>query len=377
MTYIAPSPDVTRYTDLTVYDADPSTLVQRAVLNALQYLPGLQVVEGDTAMVVWEGMALIISELVYAVNRLPGATVETLLGLFNLPRLQGTPPTTSVTFTVETTNGYTVPAGTGFQVSTPRGPVSFTTDKPLAIASGSTIGTVTATGTSNTDQANGVASGTQVTVTQPLFVVTSAVLASVVTAGALPESSSAWLSRATTALQSLNSTLVLPAHFQAYALANGAYRAYVEDNYDASIPATAAGVVSLAVLGQGGATLSAPAKSAMQVAMNAQAVANLLVRVVDPSVTTVNVTVTVMATAGTDSTALQTAVAAAIRGYLSPDAWQWGNVVRVYKLVNVIENVPGVDYIVGNLTAPSADVTLSGFGPIAEAGTVTVTVDTP
>jgi hypothetical protein len=286
-----------------------------------------------------------------------------------------------VTFTLADTFGHTVPAGTNLRIPasvTGTVDVYFTTDAATISAAGNaTTNPVGITGTVNTDAANAIPAGVLLDVLDPLYIVNFCQLTQSVGAGALPESGIAFLSRGVTALRSLNSTLVRSAQFVDYALANGAFRAFAEDNYDATLGSSAEGVISVAVIGENGALLSSGAKTAMSVAMNALTQANLVVRVVDPTITTVAVTATVMAVAGQDPTALHTAVLAAVNGYLSANLWPWNSTVRVNKLLNVIETVPGVDYVVGNLTAPTGDVALTGFGPLAVAGTVTVTVETP
>lgn len=369
----ASSPDVSQYADLTLYDADPSTLVNQFVLNMQTLLPGWNKLEGLTEMALAESLALIVTQLIYAINRLPGALVQAVLQLFGIFPLPGSPATTTVTFNLANSDPYTVPAGSRVLLVLGTQAYIFTTDVAAENASGATTVTVAATATSNSAAPNGTAVGTPVTVLDTLYSVNSAVLATVPSGGADPESNQAWLNRGTTALRALNSTLVLPAQFEDYATANGAYRAFVQNDYDVTIAAAANGVVSVAVIGQNNSLLSGAAKVAMQQAMNAEAQANLVVRVVDAAVTSVPVTATVMSDGTQLASEVQTAVTSAIQAWLDTDTWPWDGIVRLSKLYNVIETVPGVDYVV-SVTVPATDQVLTGFGPLATVGAVTVNV---
>lgn len=367
------SPDLSQYVSLVIYDADPSTLVAQAQANALAQLPGYTPVEGDTAMVVWEGMALMVAQLIYAVNRIPGATVQTLAQLFGITPNPGTLPTATATLNLNDTSGLTIPIGSQFSLALASGPLVFqTTEGVVATPSSSTV-VVPIQGQVATSLANGLPAGTSLTVLTPLFFVDTAVLATEVGNGANSESTQSWLSRMVTTVQGLSSTLVTAGQFQNFALNNGAFRANAVDNYDATVPGVAEGVISVAVIQQGGSFLSSEAMAVMAENMNAASVANLAVRVVEPAVTVVNVTASVQAVPGSVGSEVQAAVTAALQTYLSTDTWNWGAVVRYNKLLNVIETVPGVDYV-SALTVPSTDTNLTGFGPLASAGTIAISV---
>jgi hypothetical protein len=376
------SPDVTPFVDLRIYDKQPSDLLNRALVDAATKLPSWVPQEGNTEMVILEGQALETSEEVFAINRLPGAMTEVVLALNSIPRLQGAAPTATVTFTCMDTLGHTIPGGTNLRAPasiTGSVDVFFTTDTSATAAPGSaTTAAVGITGTSNTDAANAIPAGTALDILDPIFVANDCLLATPIGTGALPEAQLAYLSRGISILANLNSTLVSPAQFENYATSNGAFRAFVQNNFDATTGDSTTGVISVAVIGQNGALLTTGQKTAMQVAMTALAQANLTVRVVDPTVITQDVVVAVSAIPGTDPTALTAAIVAAVTGYLSTDTWPWSGTLHYDRLSDIIDNVAGVDF--SSLTTPSANVTLSGFGPLlntqATDVTVTVTVET-
>lgn len=371
------SPDVTQYVDLRIYDRQPTALLQRAITNAAIVLPTWVPAEANTEMVILEGQALESAEEVFAINRLPGAMTSILLQLFNINQLPGSPPTATVTFSLVDTLGHTIPSGTNLQIPaavTGNGDVYFTTNAPATAAPGSaTTGAVGITGTTNTDAANAIASGTAVNILDSIYLANGCTLATAVTGGALPETAFAFLSRGITVLQSLNSTLVQPQQFVNYALANGAFRAYVEDDYDATVPGGAEGVISLAILGENAAVFTDDQLTAMSQAMNALTQANLVIRVVTPTITDVNVTAAVMAVSGQDPSTLQASVVAALQAYLNTNTWDWEAAVHTDKLTAITDAVAGVDYTV-SLTVPAVDVELTGFAPLAAAGTITVNV---
>lgn len=376
-----PTPDLTGYSDLVLYDAQPADLVNRAVTDAAVKMPDWEPVDGNTEMVLIEAHSTVVAELVYAINRLPGGVLQTLQNLYGIFRDPGTKPAATVTFTVSDTLGHTIPAGTTVRLTLGDGStVDFATDAPLAVAEGTTTGTVAATGTTYTASANGTAAGTALDVITAVQAVESAALGSDVTAGADPESDADWRDRTIERFKQLSEVLVLPRHFTAEALANALVaRATTIDNYDPGTgpnPGDNAGHVTVAVLGSGGATLSAADKTALSDAIAAKTRADLALHIVDPTITTVDVDVTVEAVAGFDAATVEADIIAALDTYLSPDTWPWAGIARLYELVSVIDQVEGVDYV-ASITTPAADVALAGVAPLADLGTATVTVNMP
>src|SRR4051794_20833934 len=107
-----PSPDVTDLVELTLYDKGPFDLVDRALADAAPKLPGWVPREGNTELVLLEAMALPVAELIYAVNRLPGAVLDVLLRLYGITRNLGAPAAATVRFTLADALGHNLPAGT-------------------------------------------------------------------------------------------------------------------------------------------------------------------------------------------------------------------------------------------------------------------------
>lgn len=366
-------PDLTAYSDLTLYDLQPADLVARAIADASAKLPEWKPVDGNTELVLMEAISLVIAELTYAVNRVPSATTMTLIGLFGIERSEGGPAAADVLFTLADSLGHDIPAGTIVRLSLgDDATLDFVTTAALSVAAGATTGTVAVQATTNTADANGITAGATLELISSIAFVNTVALATDVSAGADPESDEAWRDRAIQRFARLNETLVQPAHFTAEALTYPQVaRATTVDNWDGT--GTNAGHVTVAVLGSNGATISGTDKTAIAADLDTKAQANLAVHVVDPTVTNVDVTTTVHPLPGFAAGDVQSAVIAALQAYLNTDTWDWSTKVRVNELIAIIAGVAGVDYVT-SLTAPAADVTLSGAAPLAHYGTLAVTV---
>jgi uncharacterized phage protein gp47/JayE len=373
------SPDLRNYTELVLYDRAPADLVDRAILDATTKLPGWVPREGNTEVVLIESMALEVAEMVYAINRLPGAVTEVLLRLLGITRSTGTPATTDVLFTLSDDAGHTIPAGTLVRLTVAGVDVVFATDEELVVPALATTGAVAATATEVGTVANGTAAGTALEVISSVIFLEAAELASVVSGGADPEDTSAWLDRAVERLARLTDALVLPEHFTSAALEDVRVgRATTIDLLDpAAGPAGSdPGHVTVVVADSAGAALSAPIMAEIEDALEEAALANLDVHVEPPTVTAVDVTATVVRLSGHDPVTVAEDVETALAAYLDPGAWEWGAVVRRNELIALMDAVTGVDYV-DTITTPAADVPLAGVGPLAELGAVAITVDPP
>jgi uncharacterized phage protein gp47/JayE len=283
--------------------------------------------------------------------------------MLGITRSVGAAPTATVTFSTSTGASLDIPAGSIVQLTlADASTLNFTTNAH-ATGPGPTL-TVAVTAVSPTAAANAIAAGTPVALISSIPAVDSATLGSAVAAGADPEDETSWRTRGVQQLQRLTSTLVAPAQFVSAALTNPlVYRATaLDDNNNGT---ATPGYVTVAVLGLNGAFLAAGDKTALQATLAGQAQANLAVVVIDPTITTVTVTATVHALTGYTTAQVQANVAAALTAYLSPNTWLWSGTVRRNKLIQVIEDAAGVDYLT-SLTAPAADVTLTGVAPLAK-----------
>lgn len=378
---MATSPDLRRYLDLSVYDRGPAELVDRALVDATQKLPGWAPREGNTEVVLMEALALTVAELIYATNRLPGAIATVLLRLFGVERSPGVAPSAAVTFTLADLLPHTIPAGTLLRIELGglEAPLILATAEELVVPAGVGSGTVDVVGLTGTSLANGIPAGTTATVISGTGYVDHAELATSIAGGADPEDDIAWLNRGVERLARLSDSLVLPSHFTSYALEDTrVFRATTIDNLDPDVGPAGAnlGHVTVVVTAAGGVNVDTAVLTELEAAMEARSAAMLDVHVVHPAITDVDVTVEVVRLPGYAEADVDADVEAAIRAYVNPDSWPWAATVRRNELIALVDGVEGVDYVV-SLTLPAADVALTGIGPLARAGTVTVTVTAP
>jgi uncharacterized phage protein gp47/JayE len=155
----------------------------------------------------------------------------------------------------------------------------------------------------------------------------------------------------------------------------------------AAATATAAGVmlslgpltdqertVTVAVVDEDGAAVSAPVKAEVLAELEDRREANFLFYVVDPDFTAITVDFTAVAVDGADEVAVEAAAIAAVEAYLDPGEWAGGSEsppawrdapVRYLELAALLNNVDGIDHLTGlTLNGGTADVTLSGVAPL-------------
>lgn len=368
------------FTDPTLYDADEQVLVDRALAHAQTKLPEWTPREGNTEVVLTESLALLVAEQVYAINRLPEQTLEGLLLLYGLARDPGTPATGTARFTIADSLGFTIPLGTELRVTIDETAeeIDFITTASMAVAPGTTMVDVPMQAVENGIGANGLAAGTLLQILDAVPYVESAVTVALVTGGREPETDQTFYDRGAAMLSRLTSTLVLPAQFRASALEDPAVGfATVYDLYNPAgggVPGDNLGHVTVAVVNDAGVPLSGPQMDTLESTLTSRTHAGLDVHVVAPAYQAVNVAASVIATSGADTTIVDDAVTAAVTAYLAPKNWV-GKGTKVYRneLISLIDQVPGVERVV-SITAPAADVALTGLIVLPQPGTIGITV---
>ena len=380
---MTPPIDLTGYVDLRLFDVSDQAIVDTAIAATRLNLPGWVPNEANTEIIVIEGLALEIAEAIVAVNRLPGAVAVAILGLIGVTRDLGAPPAATATITFGDLLGHTVPAGTRAHLALADGSaVTFLVEPPgLTVAPGGDDGVVSLIGDIFTSAANGTPTGTALVMADRVSFIDSIVLATDVADGRNPETDGEWRDRGVGRLSRLSETLVLPRHFVAAALEDPLVGIAIGlDSYDpggAGVPGDDPGHMTVAVLDEAGAALSGPAKAALELSMEASALAILDVHVMDAVVAVVAVATTVVPVAGTVWATVHDSVAVAIEGYLDPIAWaerDGGATIYHNEMVSLIDQVSGVDRVVSvTVAASSADYAIAGIAALPNAGVVTVT----
>lgn len=376
---VQPSPDITAYVDLRVFDVSDQEIVDTGLAAAQLNLPGWVPREGNTEVVLMESLALEISEAIVAINRVPGAVVAALLLLAGVDKDYGAAPIATATFTLGDTLGHTIPGGTRLYLVLDDGTtVTFLVEPPgLTVNAGSDTGTVSIIGDTFTDQANGIAIGTRLVMADPVPFIERVELATAVADGRSAETDDEWRNRGVARLSRLSDALVLPRHFEAAALERAEVaRAVALDLWDGSggAPGDDPGHITVAVLGDGGAALSAPQKAAIETDVEDRAVAILDVHVIDVTIEDVAITVQMHPLDGFDSAEVVDAVEEAIAAYVNPLTWQWGGTIRLFEVVSLVDRVDGVDYVTSVLIDGLAlDYDLTGPANLPNADPITVT----
>lgn len=486
-----PSPDLTPYIDLTFADDRAQAIFESARDLMTARIPGYTPRETDIEMILAEALALEVENSIYRLNFLPSAIFESLLKVFGIERFLGTPPTTTISFNVSTTEGRIIPAGTQAVLTTELGGITFSLDADLVILPGFNTASGAATGDLFTDDFNNTSSNVDLALLDAIPFVDLVRTGSPVINGQTAEEDETYFARGVTRFGRLNETLVSPNHFVLAAFSDSnVFRAFAIDNYDpaplptptissvttattggtlaagiksyrvsainaqgetlasaagtvtttgttstatvnwnlvttppnggavtgyriygrtpgselliasvglvatytdtgavtpagalpirntaitAGTPGAHAGYISVAVYGPTG-PLSTAAKNTLLLTFEDAAAANLGVRVIDPTLTNVNVTATVRALPGFDPVFVRSDIETVLRGYLSAAEWPWSGTVRRNELIALIDTVLGVDFV-ESIAAPAADVILTGVAPLATAGTVTITVN--
>lgn len=377
------SPDLSNYVNLKVYDRTDQQIIETALGRMRLDMPELVIREGAIEVMLLESLALETNESVVAINRLPGAAVETVLHLAGVDKDYGAPAFTTATITLGDTLGHTIPGGTRFYLPLGDGrAVTFLAEPPnLIIPVGADTGVLNLVSAEFTGDANGVPVGSVLVPADPLPFIERVVTASAVADGRGPETDEAWRTRGVQRLARLSDALVIPRHFEAAAGERPEVgRAMALDNYDpaqAGVPGDHAGHITVAVLATDGTLLSADAKSDITAYMEERAATMLVVHVIDVAVQTITIAATVTVMPGFDAATVQSSVVDTVKTYLDPLQWQWGQTIYHNEMVALLDAVSGVDRVVTvTVNGSAGDVELNSPStlPRSQAADITITV---
>ena len=353
-------------------DRDPQATFDAMLASIEAALPTWDARNGALETVLLEAFATGAADLIYALNRLPGRIEEDILALYDVARYAGAAATGTAVITWDTSRTETVTAGLRFAVpdSDIELEVSATTT-----GTGSTL-SVPVRATEPGSEANRVPAGATLDVLDAIPFAVSVALSGALTGGADPETDAAYIERASTRLARVTSSLVVPDHFTALALENPAIkRANAYDLWDGvgTYPATDLGYVTVAVYGAQ-AQVPAPVRTALQAEMAERAASMITPVVIEANVDTINIAATVVALAGYDTSEVRDACEAAVRAFVNTDRWPWDASLVDTQLIDVLADVPGVDFVTSGSVTPSGTTTITTPAGLATAGTVTITV---
>lgn len=372
------SKDVPEYEALNLlnYGTEPD-LVAAATAYAMAAMPEWRPRAGNTEMVLIESLAVMLGPEIMAIQMLPGQIVEQLMKLYGVARSPGAPVVGRAKFTVTNSSPtQTIPAGTRLRLPIPGTgeTVDFLTqDELLIITSEAATGVVNIYAEYLGPVGNSTPTGTGLEVVDQLPFVESVVTEGTLSGGAGQEGDYEFQGRASATLARLTSTLVLPESFQFAAASRPEVgRAKVFDMYDPANPLVnpAVGHVTVALAGPNGEVLPGAVTSEIRSWLAGQALASLKINVIDPTYTTVNITVSVKPSFGYTAAQVQASVKAALTSWLDAKTWDWNPVVGQYAIVAKVAAAAGV----AEVTAAPADINLAGKAPLPTLGTITVNV---
>jgi hypothetical protein len=365
--------------------ADETVLADNAIQRLIDQWADWEPSEGDLEVVIVEALAQMAADAAQVAAIMPDAAFHTMLEqLFEVTIDEGQVATTTVTFTLLDANPHTIPLGTEIDIDG----YAFTVDDDTP-TSATTKANVPVTAAEPGADFNGLV-GDQVVMLSALAFVVDVTLDLPPAGGTDPEEEAAFLSRGSQELELLAKTLVTVHDYELLAIQQPSVGRVAVSNNMTTRTITVTATTAL------GDPLPTPEKTALAALYDEYRQTTWVVTLADATKTTIGVTFQVRVYGGYDK---PTAVAEAtdlVRAFLDPSTWgvpgyrmgsESGIVteieprVRKNKLIDLIGNAQGVDYVVsvtitgsaGSTDAPTGDWIMPGAVPLPVAGTVTGT----
>ncbi len=317
-----------------------------------------------------------------------------------VPPIQAAPATATSTWILADGLGHTIQAGTKVTIAVPNDgkPQGFEVVSDVVVPPGSEAseaGAVTLRAVIPGTQANGLTADPQLS--NAIGFIEAITLEGVTAGGVDEEDEDAYLDRLVEGLQTLSLSLIIEDDFAKDARSvAGIARCLCIGGYN---PETKTEGNPLVVcdfpLDAAGQNVSAEKMAELVARQQAKVPSGVKVFGENPTRTKVGAKTEVAALPGFEPAAVQAAVEARLREYLSPARWGtgglqgdppaglWQNATHVYyfELVSEIDRVPGVDRVISLETKKGAgafakvDIALDGPAPLAEPGTIEVSVE--
>ena len=270
-------------------------LVNTAVSYAQMALPEWQPRESNTELVLLESLALLMGVETLAIQVLPAQIVEQLMSLYGVTRHDGYNAEGQARFQVaDSAPLQSIPVGTRlrYTLEDTEETVDFLTVEAVDIITSETLfGTASIEAEESGIEANNIPIGAVLEIVDALSFVDQVVVSAPTTGGEGEEDDDSFSQRAAAVLSRMNSTLVIPDNFTDAALSDGRVgRALTLDlfNPTATPKTPVPGYVTVAVVGSEGVPLSADVMAEIQNDLTGKALASLVIKVIPPTITTVN-----------------------------------------------------------------------------------------
>jgi Baseplate J-like protein len=380
-------------------ETDPDVLTEDSFDFLQTQVVGWVPAEGNFEVWLIEMMARMVSQVRDIASLVP-TTIFRYFGdtLIGVHPIDASSATAYSTWTMVDNQGYVIPAGTQITMRTPTGE-----DMPFVTVGNVVVPPGNLETLENEVLLSAVFSGAAssgltnpVTLVDVIPFVLDIQVDDVSTGGVNAETDIEYLNRLVAQLQLLAPRPILPQDFAAMARnISGVWRALALDGYKPTPPPGTYNnerYCTVAVMDVAGNPLSGAVKGEVDAYLESHREVNFIVEVIDPTVTQIDVQTTIQSLPENDPSSLQLSVELAIKNYLNPARWgippgsldthEWMNElkVRYLEVAQVINNVPGVDFIVSLSTAihggsfAQIDLDIAGAAPVAKAATIVVTV---
>ena len=384
MTSPATSPGPVPNVNLALHWVTENDLVDAAIAAVRVRLPEWVPVEGNTEVVLLEGIALQTAQEVFTLNQLPRVVFEAVLEINGLIRQTGVAAQAQLFITTTTgiTGDLVLPVDSRFRAPLPDGTtVDFLTIADETVPSGAVDHPVWARCETLGTRPHGIAAGTTVSaVSAPTWVEVVRIGTAGVSGGIDPESDQEFWTRGAAYLRSRPSSLVTAQNFaDAAEAAESVGRAAAWERWDGTGAVAGVGTdlghVTVAVVSPSGTALTGPQLAEIQAGLSNRAQAGLSVHVVNAVyVSTLTVTLSVVAEPGVNPTTLKPALEADLREWLGPLVWQWGGALTTNALIVRAARFPGVAAVTATGGTNWTATTANPNGLFQAGPTVTATV---
>ena len=371
------SPDWSSYVDLTPYDATVANILEDSITRAKALLPEWTPRVGQIETTLLEATAFQTANLANAANRLPGATVETLLKLHGVTRSNGVKATATVDLVFTDNYGHNIPKSTPFgYFGTDGSAYVFLTDEVATVAAGSTtLSNVAVTAQTVGIDYNIPSNGASLQSLSSLPYVKTITLSAKPSGGLNAETDTEFFDRVITTLKSYSSVIATEEQLRSHVLTSYVGTVFRAKAYNTrrfsdrdmvTGGETHSGYVLLSVAGENvngytrsieDAAVSAANISTISTDVDGKSATGLTIEIHNAELVGVGVTCEVYKTSTAASGTVSTAIETALQGYLDSDAWDWGRVVRKNEIISLLDTVTGVDYVKSvTLTLPEETV---------------------
>lgn len=357
------SPDTRQYVDLTIFNEDPTVVLNEILTAGRTLLPDWTPAVGQIETVLAEAIAFRSAELAAGINRLPDSTTEVLLQLFGLVRDDGVAATATVD--IEFNAAGSLPAGTEilYVDSVNEQSYNFALATEVSRTDAGTTTNVTVTAITVGSQYNIAVNTFNAVAVSPSTAIETIVFSSDSSGGTNAETDEQYFDRAVTLLASYTTATTTSSQIKFFVGANKTYanrvEVYNQRRYrDRDTMNDEFALHDGAVLVAVASAVSTPANAASELPVSAANLSDLHSSLVDrvPSGLTIDVmtaelvdidvTVDVKAQTGVNTSTLRVAIEDAIKAYLDPNAWLFDTQrVRYNDMVALLESVTGVDFV--------------------------------